>query len=483
MAKFTAEGEGKRFKFTAARVADKVCPAGKKQEFWWDTEAPGLGLRVTAAGARSYVFQGTVSGKTVRVTIGSPEAVPLETSWTMDKATGQRVEVLRGARQEAARLKALTVSGMNPAEKRREQIKSSERAKAERMQAAAEAEEDARRRAVTVGEAWAAYLDFQRDRMGKAHIERGKKWGARHMLDHERLSAPGGEPKKRGGGKTLPGPLAPVLRWRMVDVTADKLAEWVGAESATRANNARQAFEAFRAFWRWCAGRPEYAAIIDPHAVESKELRADVPGRKSKKFDVFERAHLKAWFEAVRGINNPVIAAYLQGLMLTGARREELGELKWKDVDFKLGAMWLKDKVHVEGRKVPLTPYLAGLIQALPRRNEWVFSSPTSADGKLAEPRLAHVRALEAAGLPHVSLHGLRRTFASLAEWVEMPVGVVAQIMGHAPNATAERHYKSRPLELLAVWHRKYEAWILEQADIHFDAADASERLRVISAA
>jgi len=62
-----------------------------------------------------------------------------------------------------------------------------------------------------------------------------------------------------------------------------------------------------------------------------------------------------------------------------------------------------------------LTPYLCSLINALPRRNPWVFSSPTAADGKLAEPRIAHNKALDVSGLDHVTLHGLRRTFASLA--------------------------------------------------------------------
>ena len=42
-------------------------------------------------------------------------------------------------------------------------------------------------------------------------------------------------------------------------------------EAATRAN-AHQGFEMFRAFWRWCSSRSEYKAIIDPQAVESREL-------------------------------------------------------------------------------------------------------------------------------------------------------------------------------------------------------------------
>lgn len=64
-----------------------------------------------------------------------------------------------------------------------------------------------------------------------------------------------------------------------------------------------------------------------------------------------------------------------------------------------------------------------------------------------------------------------------------MPAGVVAQIMGHKPSATAEKHYIDLPLELLAVWHEKYEAWILEQADIKKPQKDAKPGLRVITIA
>jgi integrase len=70
-----------------------------------------------------------------------------------------------------------------------------------------------------------------------------------------------------------------------------------------------------------------------------------------------------------------------------------------------------------------------------------------------------------------MTLHGLRRSFASLTEWLEVPTGVVAQIQGHKPSATAEKHYKRRPLDLLRVHHEKIEAWMLEQAGIEFDAS------------
>ena len=161
--------------------------------------------------------------------------------------------------------------------------------------------------------------------------------------------------------------------------------------------------------------------------------------------------------------------------------REVLG-LRWEDVNTKWKGISIRDKV--EGtREIPATPYVLQLLAALPRRNEWVFSSPTSADGRLTEPNNAHTRACQIAGLDNLTPHGLRRSFKSLTEWLEIPAGVVAQIMGHKPSATAEKHYTVRPLDLLRLHHEKIEAWILEQAGVQFDAKAAPGALRVVTAA
>jgi integrase len=217
---------------------------------------------------------------------------------------------------------------------------------------------------------------------------------------------------------------------------------------------------------------------------------------------VLERGQLSAWFERVRQLHNPVISAYLQTLLLTGARPGEVLALKWDDINTKWNGITIRDKVEGE-RQIPLTPYVWRLLSALPRRNEWVFSGgrallmteenirrrrikraaqgvatpivevlPSSASGRLVEPSIAHRQACAAAGLQGLTLHGLRRSFASLTEWLEIPAGVVAQIQGHKPSATAEKHYKRRPLDLLRVHHVAIENWILEQAAVSFDKPD-----------
>jgi integrase len=96
-------------------------------------------------------------------------------------------------------------------------------------------------------------------------------------------------------------------------------------------------------------------------------------------------------------------------------------------------------------------------------------------------PRNQHVTACKVAGVDNLTLHGLRHSFKSLTEWLEVPVGVVAQTQGHKPSATAEKHYTVRPLDLLRVHHEKIEAWILEQAGIVFDATAEPGKLRVVA--
>ena len=104
--------------------------------------------------------------------------------------------------------------------------------------------------------------------------------------------------------------------------------------------------------------------------------------------------------------------------------------------------------------------------------------APPAASGRIEEPRIQHVKAL-AAALPALPLHGLRRSFGTLSEWVEVPAGIVAQIMGHKPSAIAEKHYIQRELDLLHLWHVKIEAWILEQAGISFVPVQAGLRVVV----
>lgn len=467
-----------RDNFTAGRVADFTCPPDKQQAIYWDGKQPGLGLRVTAKGAKAYIFESRLKGRTVRVTIGGPDAWPLESDEVQDRETGE-VRKREGARQRAAALAVLIDQGINPAEQRREQDEAKARAKAEREAAEAEEqrqrEQDAARRAVTVADAWAAYL-----------ADRRPHWGERHYQDHVTKARPAGQAyarRTKKPGESKAGPLAPLMALPLASLDAATIEQWAATEGKVRPASARLSWRLLAGFLNWCREQPQYAAIV-PATNPAKTKRArEALGKPAVKSDVLTREQLKAWFAAVQATKNRTIAAALQVMLLTGARPGEVLALRWEDVNTKWRGLTIRDKVEGE-RVIPLTPYVWHLLNPLPRGKGWVFASgkAEAAKGKgratsgkpempavrIATPNKYHGTACAAAGIEGLTLHGLRRSFASLTEWLEIPAGVVAQIQGHKPSATAEKHYKRRPLDLLRLHHERIEAWMLGQAGIEF---------------
>ncbi|GAB3367430.1 MULTISPECIES: tyrosine-type recombinase/integrase [Giesbergeria] len=426
---------------TAGAIERLSCPSDKQQVFLRDSKAPGLRVRVTAAGAKSYVFERKLHRQTIRRTIGDVR------DWSIEQA-----------RAEARRLGVLLDNGQDPREIERQQ-----QAEREATKAAAAAD------AVTMGQAWTRYLE-----------QRRPFWGELNYRDHLQMVQPGGQERARlPGTKTMPGPLVEFLPLRLVELTAPVIEMWANKEAQLRPARLRLALRLLKAFLRWTQTEPDLGGKADPNAASAKKTR-EIAGKAQTKNDYLQREQLPAWFQHVCQLQNPVISAYLQVLLLTGARREELAELKWDDVNFQWRGIDMKDKA--EGRRaVPLTPYVAQLLSTLPRRNEWVFSSPTSASGRLQEPSIAHRQACRAAGLDKLTLHGLRRSFASLCEWLDIPGGISAQIQGHAPQGVREQNYIRRPLDLLRVHHERIEAWILEQARVPFDAQVQPSRLRMVA--
>ena len=452
-----------RDNFTAGRVAAFTCPEGKQQAIYWDGKQPGFGLRVTATGASAYIAESRLNGKTVRVTIGSPKA------WTLDDA-----------RQRAAALLVQIDQGINPTEQRREAEEAKARAKAEREAAEAEEqrqrEEQARRQSVTVADAWSAYL-----------ADRRPHWSDLHYRDHVNKARAGGEAYSRRTKKpatTKPGPLAALMPLALASLDAATVEQWAATEGNARPTSARLSWRLLAGFLNWCREQPHYAAIV-PATNPAKTKRArEALGKPAVKSDVLTREQLKAWFVAVQALKNRTAAAALQVMLLTGARPGEVLALRWEDVNTKWRGLTIRDKVEGE-RVIPLTPYVWHLLKPLPRGKGWVFASSVKAEksgGRIDSPNGLHSEACAAAGIDGLTLHGLRRSFASLTEWLEIPAGVVAQIQGHKPSATAEKHYKRRPLDLLRLHHERIEAWMLEQAGIEFTApAEDASHLHAVA--
>lgn len=350
----------------------------------------------------------------------------------------------------------------------------------ERQAAAARAQADAQEaaEAVTVADAWARYVV-------EGSPKRRDAWKPRYVADMAKMAAPGGQPKRRGKGLTLPGHLWPLMGWRLQDVSEDALAQWFKAESRRSKHQATRALMMVRGFLRWCATEPDFRALVNRDAGKAAAEVVKLPALK-RRTDALQAAQVAGWWAAVAQLPNPTASAYLRALLLTGARREEMAALRWDAVDFRWRKLTIADKV-ADTRTIPLSDYMAAMLAALPRGRDaqgqaspYVFAS-TGKSGRIADPRASHERALKEAGIERLTLHGLRRSFSLLGEAAGAPAGAIAQVMGHRPSATAEG-YRPRSVDALRPFLQRIEDYVLALAGVSFDAAASpAAGLRVVA--
>jgi len=383
-----------------------------------------------------------VNGKPTRRTIGCVSA------WSVD-----------AAREEARRLRQLIDRGTDPRDEDRAVVEERERKQAQA--AAQRAKEIAE--AITVGDLWPRY-------MAEGKPKRRSAWKPRYVADLNNAASLGGEPKKRGKGLTKPGHLAGLMPLPLASIDQDVIRDWYAYEAQSAPIQAARAVAMFSGFLGWCATKKDLRALVNKDAARASQLGDMLPG-VNKRRDALEMDQLRAWFAGTDKLRSRTAAAYLKALVLTGARREELAGLRWADVDFRWKRLTIADKVEAT-RVIPLTPYMAQLLDGLPRAkdkngnpNPYVFSSSMSASGRIAEPRAPHADVLADAGIPHVSIHGLRRTFSLLGEAAGAPAGAIAQVMGHKPSAIAEG-YRPRSIDALRPYLAQIEVFILDKAGI-----------------
>ena len=438
---------------THGLLARAACPVDLPFVLVRDIDKKGLRLRVTKAGGKHWQFETRIKGKLFTRALGEWPTVPID-----------------DAKAEAHRLRGLTEKGTDPREAERQQADD----KAAASAAAADKLQADKVQALTVGEIWPRYL-----LEGKP--KRKESFKPRYRADLEAMAGAGGEKKKRGDGNTRPGPLYPLLALALSQVNEDTLKSWFDREALAGRHQAARALMMFRGFLRWCSSKPEYRAMTDRDAGRAAAILDELPSTsENKRTDCLEAAQLPGWFAGADKLGNRTIATYLKGLLLTGARREELAAVKWVDVDFTWSRLTLADKVE-KTRVIPLTTYMAHQLATLPRINEFVFAAKGAKGGRITEPRASHAKVMLDAGIATLTIHGLRRSFSLLGEAAGAPAGAIAQVMGHKPSATAEG-YRPRSVDALRPYLAQIEAHILEQAGIVFDAKAAPGALRVVNA-
>jgi integrase len=181
--------------------------------------------------------------------------------------------------------------------------------------------------------------------------------------------------------------------------------------------------------WEW----------LDTHPMQ-KLAKLREPRGRVRFLDDKERAKL---LKACQASKNPYLYLTVVLALSTGARKGEIQNIKWQDVDFARKAIVLHDTKNNERRVLPL----AGHALELMRKHQKVqrIDSPfvfPSYD-KPSQPqdvRAAWETALAETGIQDFRFHDLRHSAASYLAMNGASLAEIAEVLGHKTLAMVKRY-------------------------------------------
>jgi integrase len=169
---------------------------------------------------------------------------------------------------------------------------------------------------------------------------------------------------------------------------------------------------------------------------------AGVKAFKERKRERFLQAEeLPAFFESLAQELNTTIRDYILVSLLTGARRANVQEMRWPELNLER-AVWSISAEQAKGNE-PLSVTLSPVvIRVLENRKassttEWVFPG-NGKTGHLVEPKTAWKRILKRAGLTDLRLHDLRRTLGSWQAATGASLPIIGKSLGHKSLAATQ---------------------------------------------
>ena len=391
-------------RITKSTVDKLVAPTEKDQKIFWDDEVKGFGIRVTRGGAKSYIVQKVVSGKTVRHTLGRHGVLtPTE---ARERAQKQLVQML---------------DGINP--------------KAEKKRIAAQNQ--------TLAELVKVYCENKQTRNGK--------------LRPSTIT---------NCHKVLNNMFADWKDKPVASITRQKCVERFQQASKTTPSSANLGFRVLKGWLSYYNNLNETddgKVAVNPVARAigmGRQAQFNPEGVKDTRVPLSSLgavwSSLKKWSDPQTNVTGTATSAnFVMFMILSGCRVGEAGQLKWADVnlDAALPTFFLSadvTKTHVDLTQPLSTEMKALLERQLARRtknHEYVFES---AKGKehFSDPRRLLHKLEDAAGC-YVHNHALRRTTESIMQACGIDGDLRRTVLNHAAQDIHAKHYGDHSVQSL----------------------------------
>lgn len=182
--------------------------------------------------------------------------------------------------------------------------------------------------------------------------------------------------------------------------------------------------------------------------------------RVARRQTVIKSHELGTWVSAVQSLPGVDIRDYFLVVLLTGLRREEALKLKWIDVDFEQKTFVLRDPKNHKDHTLPMSDYIFNIFT---RRKSASVSEYAFSDSKgrvISNFRYAIATVKESTGIDFC-IHDLRRTFATVAESLDIPAYALKRLLNHADGSDVTAGYIVANVERLREPMQKITDFVL----------------------
>jgi integrase len=225
--------------------------------------------------------------------------------------------------------------------------------------------------------------------------------------------------------------------WR--ELRRSELREWHAAFAGNYTAN--RALQALRAALYWRLWREDDDGSDKALKRDARNPCAGIALRKEKprqvRLELSDVAKLESAIDAES--ESPYMRALFRFLLATGCRRGEALSLRWDDVDLgDNAAITFRDTKNGTDRQIPLSAFAKRLIKGLPRidKNPFVFVGHRHGT-HLQSVAKCWQRIRKRAGIEHVRIHDLRRSFGSWLADGGFTSKQIGEVLGHRTDVTS----------------------------------------------
>ena len=145
------------------------------------------------------------------------------------------------------------------------------------------------------------------------------------------------------------------------------------------------------------------------------------------------------FFEALKAEPNETIRDFFLLSLLTGARRSNVQEMRWREINFHKATWTIPETKSGESVTLPLSATALSILQNRKAESQSEFVFPgEGATGHLVEPKSAWKRILKRAGIENLRIHDLRRTLGSWQAATGASLPIIGKSLGHKSLAATQ---------------------------------------------